>query len=349
MKRLSILIPMYNVEPYVERCLRSLEDQDIPGSDYEIICINDGSPDDSRGVVKRLQEEFDNIVLIDQENQGVSVARNNGMERAAGKYLLMVDPDDYLLPGVLKTRLDIMDRHELEVGLAGYIILDEAMEEEYRYAPSFDTEEVLTGIDLIYRLREEDQEDYERDPHRSVAFFFKTDFLKSNNLRYLTEVPFLEDGELMARVMCLAGRTLVLNDPIYMRTTRPGSATHSRLYYSDRGREGFMKAAYNLYYFNRDFCEKEDQKAFINEFIVHFTMISIASIELSKYVRQYSKLHRTLKKGPLKKLDTRGVHPWYRKMGKYYNRSIHCFYLNWFIYRMRKSLGWRMKRMVSLK
>jgi glycosyltransferase involved in cell wall biosynthesis len=347
MKRLSVLIPMYNVEPYVERCLRSLEGQDIPRNEYEIICINDGSPDNSRGVVERLQHEFDNIILMDQENQGVSVARNNGMDRATGKYLFMVDPDDFLLPNVFKERLDIMDRHDLEVGLSGYIILDEAMQEEYRYDPTFDSDEVVTGIDLIYRLREDDQDDYERDPHRSVSFFFNSEFLRSNDLRYLTDVPFLEDGELMARIMCLASRATLLNEPVYMRTTRPGSATHSRLYYSDRGREGFLKAAHNLYHFKQDVCKNEDQKIFINEYIVHFTMISIASIELSKYFKQYSNLYQVLKKGPLKKLETDGIHEWYRKMGNYYNRSIHCFYLNWFIFRLRRSLRWRVKRVFS--
>jgi glycosyltransferase involved in cell wall biosynthesis len=64
MKHLSVIVPMYNVEPYVERCIRSLEEQDIPREDYEIICINDGSPDDCRGVVKRLMIEFDNLILM---------------------------------------------------------------------------------------------------------------------------------------------------------------------------------------------------------------------------------------------------------------------------------------------
>ena len=65
MLRLSIIVPIYNVEPYIEKCLLSLEKQDIPGNEYEIICINDGSPDNSREVVVELQKEFENIILID--------------------------------------------------------------------------------------------------------------------------------------------------------------------------------------------------------------------------------------------------------------------------------------------
>ena len=94
MKRLSIIIPMYNVERYVNKCLLSLEDQDIPMEDYEIICINDGSPDNSREVVIRLQKEFNNIILIDQENQGVSCARNAGINSACGEFVLFIDPPE---------------------------------------------------------------------------------------------------------------------------------------------------------------------------------------------------------------------------------------------------------------
>jgi len=342
MKRLSILVPMYNVEHYVERCLRSLEDQDIPGDEYEIICINDGSPDDSRGVVERLQGEFDNILLIDQENQGVSSARNNAMDMASGKYLFMVDPDDYLRPNVLKERLEIMDRNDLEVGSAGYIILDEDMKEAYRYDPVFDSDQVIPGIDL-YRLKNRNTKDYQGDPHRSVSFFLHAGFLNSNNLRYLTDVPFLEDGELIARIMCLAKRTTALNDPIYMRTTRPGSATHSTLFNSDRARKGFLKAALNLCQFKQEVCRNEVQTVFINQFIVHFTIISIASIPFPGYLKQYSSLKKVLKNGPLRKLETKGIGPRYRKWGNSYNRSIHGFYLKWKITHLSSAIRWKIQ------
>jgi glycosyltransferase involved in cell wall biosynthesis len=338
MKRLSIIIPIYNVEEYVERCIRSLEDQDIPHDVYEIICVVDGSPDDSLGVVQRLQGEFDNIILIDQENQGVSRARNNAMERAAGKYLMMVDPDDYLRPGVLKERLDLMDRYQLDVGLTGYTILGEAMEEEYHYDPEHDAGQVMTGVGLLNRLEKIMNVKEERDPHRSVSMFFRTDFLNAYGLRYLVNVPYLEDGELLARIMCLAERASFFNGQVYMRTTRPGSATHSRLYYSEKGRDGFLKAAHNLYDFKVQFCRTREQVNYINDAIVHFTILSITSLEFRHYFRTYSKLHTALKKGPLRKLDLEGCYHWYRKMGRYYNCSLHCFYLYWVYYRVRESI-----------
>ena len=337
---------MYNVEPYVERCLRSLEDQDIPRDEYEIICINDGSPDDSRGVVERLQGEFDNIHLINQENQGVSAARNNGMDMATGKYLFMMDPDDYLLPNVLKERLDLMDKNELEIGSAGYIILDQDMNEEYRYDPPFDSNKVISGIDF-YRLKNGKSGVHAIDPHRSVSFFLNTSFLNTNNIRYLTGVPYLEDGELMARILCLANRVTVMNHPIYMRTTRPGSATHSNLFNSERAGKGFVKAANNLYQFKLEVCKNEFQTVFINQFIVHFTILSIASIKFPAYLKRYPGLYRVLKKGPLRKLDTKGIVEHYRKWGNDYNRSIHCFYLKWKIRLLSNALRWRVQDLFS--
>ena len=336
MKRLSIIVPIYNVEPYVERCIRSLEDQDIPRDSYEIICINDGSPDGSHDVVVKLQGEFSNIVLIDQENQGVSRARNNGMKVAAGQYLMMVDPDDYLKPRVLKERLDIMDRYQLEVGLMGYTILNEAGKEVYKYDPTHDSANYMPGVDLLNKFWSEQSDEEERDPHRSVSMFFRTEFLKAHGLNYLVNVPYLEDGELMARIMCLATRVTFMNGEVYMRTTRPGSATHSPLYYSEKGRNGFVKAAHNLHAFKLEHCKSRAQVNFINDSIVHFTIMAITSLEIKHYMRHFSTLHRALKKGPLKKLDTEGCSRWYRKMGRYYNCSMHCFYLYWIWYRIRE-------------
>jgi glycosyltransferase involved in cell wall biosynthesis len=335
---------MYNVEPYVERCIRSLEDQNIPKDDYEIICINDGSPDNGRDVVISLQREYKNIILIDQVNQGVSIARNNGIDKAKGKYLLMVDPDDFLQPEVLKKRLDIIENNDIDVGNSGYVILDENFKETYNYDPLYNPDNVLTGIEYYnwYRQNVTDR----RDDHSSWSIFFKTSFLNNNNLRYLADVPYLEDGEFIARANCLSKRMIFINGPFYMRTTRPGSATQSDLYHSVKARNGFLKAAHNLKSFQTDNCGNEEQKTFMNRHILHFTLVSIISVRGSEYFRYYPDLYNALKRGPLKKLETEGCSKWQKKMGSYYNCSIHCFYLNWLLYKFFKSLKMRIKKVL---
>ena len=122
--RLSIVLPMYKVEAFVEKCVRSLLNQDIPREDYEIICVNDGSPDKSRELVLGLQKEAANVLLIDQENQGVSMARNRGMESARGKYLLFVDPDDAVVENTLGMILKEMESAGAQMAVPGYLYLD---------------------------------------------------------------------------------------------------------------------------------------------------------------------------------------------------------------------------------
>lgn len=94
--KLSLIIPIYNVEKYIERCLKSCLNQDLPLSDYEIIAVDDGSPDNSKEIVKRYQEKYSNIRLIIQENKGLSGARNTGLYAAQGEYIWFIDSDDFI-------------------------------------------------------------------------------------------------------------------------------------------------------------------------------------------------------------------------------------------------------------
>ena len=100
-KRLSIIVPVYNVEKYIERCLLSLLNQDIPKSEYEIIVVNDGTPDNSADIAQSIADKNENIIVIHRENGGLSAARNTGMEHVHGEYVMFVDSDDYIEPNVL--------------------------------------------------------------------------------------------------------------------------------------------------------------------------------------------------------------------------------------------------------
>lgn len=114
-KILSIIVPVYNVEKYLERCIDSLLDQDLPHEEYEIILINDGSTDNSYEIAKRLAGEHDNIVLLTQENQGLSGARNTGLEHAKGKYIMFVDSDDWIEEKIVGNVLAFMNNNQLDL------------------------------------------------------------------------------------------------------------------------------------------------------------------------------------------------------------------------------------------
>lgn len=96
MVKLSIIIPVYNVELYIEKCLQSCLSQDIPYDEYEIIVVNDGSPDGSLAIAESIAKTTTNMTIISQKNGGLSAARNTGMSVAKGEYIWFVDSDDWI-------------------------------------------------------------------------------------------------------------------------------------------------------------------------------------------------------------------------------------------------------------
>ena len=92
--KISVIIPVYNAEKYLDKCLESLENQTLEG--IEIVCVNDGSKDNSLEVLNRHAEKDKRIKVINQKNAGVSAARNKGIRTARGKYITFVDADDFI-------------------------------------------------------------------------------------------------------------------------------------------------------------------------------------------------------------------------------------------------------------
>ena len=127
---LSVIVPVYNTEAYLEKCVNSLLDQDLPKEDYEIILIDDGSTDSSGSLCDVFVSAHDNIRVIHQPNRGLSAARNTGIALAKGKYIQFVDSDDYLNPNVLhgivlaleSKNLDILRINYQNVNSAGEVI-----------------------------------------------------------------------------------------------------------------------------------------------------------------------------------------------------------------------------------
>lgn len=112
MAKVSVIIPVYNAEEYLEQCVGSVMNQTL--QDIEILCVDDGSPDNSLEVLKRLQAKDDRIRIISQPNGGAGAARNNGLRHATGEYLSFLDADDFFEPNMLEEAVAAADQYRAD-------------------------------------------------------------------------------------------------------------------------------------------------------------------------------------------------------------------------------------------
>ena len=119
----SIIVPIYNVEKYLEKCIISLINQTY--KNIEIILVNDGSPDNSLNICKKYQSTDERIVVLDKTNGGLSDARNYGIERAKGKYITCVDSDDYVLNDYVEFMYNNLKKDNADISICKHIVLFE--------------------------------------------------------------------------------------------------------------------------------------------------------------------------------------------------------------------------------
>ena len=133
MTKLSIIVPVYNVERYIRPCIESIFRQGLNEADFEVIIVNDGTPDKSMEMITDIIGQHQNITVINQENQGLSVARNNGIKIAKGEYILMPDSDDLLIENSLKPLLEKALETKVDLVVADFLtVTDEEIENSYK-------------------------------------------------------------------------------------------------------------------------------------------------------------------------------------------------------------------------
>ena len=326
---LSIIIPAYDVEAYIEKCIRSLENQDIPKTDYEIIVTNDGSPDNCKEIVEKLQLEFSNIILINQENQGVSMARNNAIAVAKGKYILPIDPDDYVLPNTFSGILALAESKELDILYLGFEIYDANGVSNWFTKYSEQEKKVYNGVEGYFVSRGYDV----RDPDRSWAMLYRKSMLEQYDIKYPKDVPYLEDGLFLAKVFAVADKVGFKDDKFYQRTTRIGSATNSRLFYSEKAISGFIKAVQDIKLFATKNNLKPEKMELVNHVVAKFVILSLSSSASALNFSEYFKIIKILKENSLTKLEGNGVRFLYKNYVEVYNKSKLLFPLYFRFYK----------------
>ena len=123
MIKLSIVVPVYNVEKYIRPCIESIFKQGLDDNDFEVIIVNDGTPDHSMEMIEDIIQQHNNITVINQENLSLSVARNNGIAAAKGEYILMPDSDDLLIENSLKPLLEKALETKVDLVIADFLTM----------------------------------------------------------------------------------------------------------------------------------------------------------------------------------------------------------------------------------
>ena len=139
MPKVSIIIPVYNVEEYLEKCLNSVINQTL--TDIEIICINDGSTDNSLSILENFARNDKRIIILNQENKGQSAARNNGLKIATGEFIGFVDSDDWIDLNYYEVLYNSAKKHEADIAVCGILKVLEHKNEVYL---KFEKEKVET-------------------------------------------------------------------------------------------------------------------------------------------------------------------------------------------------------------
>lgn len=268
--KLSIIIPVYNVEQFVGKCIESCLKQDIPRTEYEIIVVNDGSPDNSVSIIEQYITP-DNIVrLIHRQNGGLSAARNTGLKEAKGEYVWFVDSDDWIEPNVLKGLLDRVYRDKLDVLCFNLqFAFPDGHTQPYNVAAK-EVGYVYRGTDFIYAVGM---------PPAAWTALYKRDFLEKHTLVFYEGIIH-EDQEFTPRAYCLAERISFIDYVVYNYNQREGGIMKSKQ--SERKCKDLLTVADSLYAFTQSHRKTLNQEAY-------WTLMNRISFAVSQSIANYNK------------------------------------------------------------
>ena len=188
MMQLSVIVPVYNVERYIEKCVLSVIQNGYSDDLYEIVIVDDESPDNSLAIIDKFKQSRNNIKVISQENRGLGGARNTGIRNASGKYLLFLDADDWYLPSTVEKLIQVADKEQLEIlefGAQGIFPGGEIM-----YTKSMNSE-IMNGVDYYQKYRYLDS---------ACNKLYNREFLINNDLFFLEKL-YIEDYEFNTRAL----------------------------------------------------------------------------------------------------------------------------------------------------
>lgn len=219
--KLSYIVPVYNVEKWLRRCVESCVKQGLSSDEYEILLVDDGSTDGSGKLCDELQQEFSSVNVIHIKNKGASGARNEGLNVAKGDYVWFVDSDDFIEPDSAKMLVEFAISNVLDIlGFDLYIVTEsdgaKMMKNSYNVldlsrGKVLDGEHFISMVDM---------------PPSPWCALYRREFLREHNLRFLEGI-YYEDQEFPPRAFFLSQKAAFCNKNVYNYVQRCGSIMKS--------------------------------------------------------------------------------------------------------------------------
>lgn len=209
MVKVSVIIPIYNTQDYIERCLNSVIEQTL--DDIEIIVINDGSTDESVNVIKKINDS--RISIINIQHQGQGSAKNEGIKKANGKYIYFLDSDDWIEKNTLKTMYDLAAQENYDIVVSNYNIIKN---------------------ENIIKIRTNNEESDAKKHYILCGFaqcwkLIKRQMIIDNNLLFPEDIKFEEDSAVVPLYGLVSNKIGFIDDYFYNYYIRENSLSHQKI------------------------------------------------------------------------------------------------------------------------
>ncbi|MFV0165370.1 glycosyltransferase family 2 protein [Empedobacter falsenii] len=280
MIELSIIIPVYNVEKYIENCLKSIYNQKSNYIKFEVICVNDGSPDQSVQVIENFiqKNNIQNLLLLSQENRGASAARNLGIDKAKGKYIWFIDSDDFIEANAFSIIQKHWDSNHADYLLKfNYNIVNNGIITQSKIFNSNKDFILYNSYDFILTHK----------PSFMVLVIYRRDIMNINNLRFIDGIKNIEDLEFNTRYFYYYNKVKHINVSLYNYVDNNNSTSRNLSI------DNLKKLAEDSFIVHKslkkwyDVVEESHDKVIVSDILNHSVMGFFYSLIYKNYPKEY--------------------------------------------------------------
>lgn len=325
---ISIVVPVYNTEQYLDECLQSILKQTII-ENIELICVNDGSSDNSLEILNLYKEKFPNMIIIDQKNSGAPTARNNGLRVATGEYVYFIDSDDYIInDNCLNELYNVAKKAFLDILNFNHLILKNNSLK--KVSIKRENNKIYTGKEY---LSTSEKGNITNPPWDKLL---KRSYLKEINFSYTSGIIH-DDAEALLRLFYNAKKVSFIDKFVYVYRIRANSITNSEK--TEKGIISTKKIleTYTYYYdLENDKGVKRFIKSLIFNRLVSYYELILANKEFTnKYIDDYI-MYKTKYLNKLEKFFIQNEENYLNKFKNSKSKLAKKINLNYLIRRFRK-------------